>query len=288
MRISHALQAALIIALFYFFRVLPLDAASWIGGRIGRLIGPLLKHQCTIARCNLALAFPEKSDAERERILRGMWEHLGRNAAEMGHFRGNALYSRISCKQLYYFPAPGQQVLFISGHVGHWELTYPVPFEHGVPVTVAYRHLNNTYLDRFMVKLRSSHCNAMFPKGPKGSVRMMSALKRKESIALLVDQKMNEGIAVPFFGREAMTAPAVAQLALRFKLPIIPARVMRTQGCHFVAAAYPPLDVPRTGDEEADIRAIMLAINKLLENWICEYPEQWLWIHRRWEKDMYV
>ena len=101
-------------------------------------------------------------------------------------------------------------------------------------------------------------------------------------LALLVDQKMNDGIAVPFFGRDAMTAPAAAQLALRFGCAIMPARVERLHGARFRITMSPPIAAPRTGDRHADMRAIMGEINRVIEGWVRERPEMWLWLHRRW------
>jgi len=99
---------------------------------------------------------------------------------------------------------------------------------------------------------------------------------------MLVDQKMNNGIAVPFFGRPAMTAPALAQLALRFDCPVVPARVVRLNGAHFQLIVYPPLEVAKTGDREHDTLTLMTQVNTMIEGWIRERPEQWLWLHNRW------
>ncbi|MBV8939122.1 MAG: lauroyl acyltransferase, partial [Alphaproteobacteria bacterium] len=140
---------------------------------------------------------------------------------------------------------------------------------------------------RIINRVRLHHASNMFPKGIRGASRMAHALKNGESLALLIDQKMNEGVAVPFFGHDAMTAPAIAQLAVKYGLAIIPARVVRTRGAHFRATAFPPLAVARSGDEEADTKAVLLTLHKLLEEWIRERPEQWLWIHRRWPKEFY-
>ena len=99
---------------------------------------------------------------------------------------------------------------------------------------------------------------------------------------MLVDQKMNDGIAVPFFGRAAMTAPALAQLGLRYRCPVVPVRLERLAGCRFRVTIHPPLSFPDTGDQAADVRTTMTAVNALLEGWIRAGPEQWLWLHRRW------
>lgn len=285
-KLKHLMEAGALFLVMAFFRALPLDAASALGGWLGRRIGPMLR-QTQVAKRNLAFAFPEKSEAEREAICGRMWDHLGRVLAEFAHLPGNKLFACMSFSGLHHLPPPGKPVLFVSGHFGNWELLAPSACLYGVPVTMVYRHINNPYVDRFIARRRARYTSGMLPKGPRGALRLARALRAKESLALLVDQKMNEGISVPFFGREAMTAPAVAQLALRFTMPIIPTRVVRTHGAHFQATAYPPLAISRTGDEAADIRAILLELNRLLEGWIREYPEQWFWIHRRFAKECY-
>lgn len=286
LKLKYLLEALLCLAAWAVFRLLPLDAASWLGGRMGRIFGPLLRQHRT-ALTNLALVFPEKPESERRHIAMRMWDHLGRVLAEFSHFSGNSLIGRVSFSGLENLPPPGKAVIFVSGHFGNWELTYPAAYEHGVPITLVYRHFNNPYVDRMMGALRRSHCSNMIQKGLRGAPKMARALKEGESLAMLVDQKMNEGIAVPFFGHPAMTAPAFAQFAMRFNLPIIPAHVVRTGGVHFRAIAHSPLSIPKSGDEEADVRAILLAMHTFLEGWIREHPEQWFWVHRRWPKEVY-
>src|SRR5437868_1155842 len=112
--------------------------------------------------------------------------------------------------------------------------------------------------------------------------RHVGPLRRGGHVSLLADQKLNEGIAVPFFGRPAMTAPALALLALRFGCAILPARVERLRGARFRLTLYPPLDMPRSGDRDGDVMTIMTAVNSTLEAWISERPEQWFWVHSRW------
>lgn len=279
--LSYRLQALALKILFAFFRLLPLDTASNIGGMLGRKIGPFLSAHRT-AQKNLEMIFPEKTPTEIAHILRGMWDNLGRVAAELPYLPTEALYSRVTLKGSENFPKPGQPVLFFSAHLGNWELTYPTAFESGLSMTLIYRHANNPYVDKLITNMRQSRCTHLLPKGPRGALKMAHAIKRGDAIAMLIDQKMNDGIAVPFFGRPAMTAPAIAKLALRYDLPIIPARVARTSGCHFETTIFPPLAYEKTGDEEADVLAIMIRINALLENWIREEPEQWFWVHKRW------
>lgn len=280
----HRLQALGFFAAYYVLRALPLDAASWLGGRMGRLFGPHMKA-ARYARRNLEFAFPEQTPAEREALLPRMWEHLGRVMGEFAHLPGNGLYSRMSVKGLE--NAPLVPALYIGAHIGNWELSYALAYEHGIPIGLVYRQANNPYIEPVIVRHRLSHASSVFPKGQRGAARMAKAIRRGESMAILMDQKMNEGIPIPFFGREAMTAPAVAQLALRYHMPIVPAMVVRTKGCHFQATVFPPIEVVRSGDEAADVRAILTAINAMLEGWIRQYPEQWFWVHRRWDKRLY-
>ncbi|MBV8939107.1 MAG: lauroyl acyltransferase, partial [Alphaproteobacteria bacterium] len=131
--VKYILQAALFAGLMLFFRALPLETASALGGWLGGRLGRHLKTLVHVARVNLALAFPQKSVEEREAILSAMWAHLGRLAGEFPHLPGNALLNRISYEGLHHLPPPGQVALFVSGHFGNWELTYPTAFEHGVP-----------------------------------------------------------------------------------------------------------------------------------------------------------
>jgi len=285
--IKHRFEGVLVRALFALSAALPLDVASAVGGWMARRFGPVIAssaHKTAIR--NLKMIYPEKSDEERARMLERIWDNLGRTAAELPHLPGKELPSRMQIEGVEHLTAHGKQMLFISGHFGNWELNYVISHLHNVPTTLIYRHANNPYVDNIMVKIRSTRCSNMFQKGGKGAIKMAHALKNGESIAMLIDQKMNDGIAVPFFGRDAMTAPAVAHIAMRYELPIIPARVVRVGGAHFKATIYPPLAYEITGDKEKDALAIMTAINQTLEDWIREYPEQWFWVHRRWPKEI--
>jgi KDO2-lipid IV(A) lauroyltransferase len=278
---TYLLEALAVKLLFTLFRLLPLDISSAIGGEIGRLIGPFFSAHKT-ARRNLGAAFPEKTPREVKAILGDMWENLGRTAAEMSSVPGTRLTSRIEVVGAQYFPPLGKPVLFFGGHLGNWELLYPIAYDRGVHLTLIYRHINNPYVDKMVGAIRRSHSNEIIAKGLRGGVKMLAALKRGGSIAMLIDQKLNTGLPIPFFGRDAMTATAIADIALKYDIPIIPARVIRTQGAHFKGVIYPPLAYEKTGDREKDTRAVMTEINAMLEGWIREHPEQWFWVHRRW------
>jgi KDO2-lipid IV(A) lauroyltransferase len=280
-KLKHLTEALGLRLLFALLRLLPLDAASWLGGALGRLIGPFLSAHKTAER-NIAMALPQLSPAERHRLLSGMWDNLGRVAAELPHLPRETLFDRIHVHGSEYIPQDGSAAIFFSGHLGNWELTHPIARKHGVPVTLIYREANNPYVDKIIFDLRATQSANLLAKGPKSAIKLARAIKSGHSLAMLIDQKMNDGIPVLFFGRDAMTAPAIAELALRYNMRIIPARIVRTGGCHFEAHVYAPLPLANTGDTEKDVRAIMLQINRMLEAWIREYPEQWFWVHKRW------
>ena len=281
MRLQHVVEASLLRALFAFLRALPLDSASALGGFLGRRIGPFFSAHKTALR-NLVRVFPEKPEAWRREIRERMWENLGRVAAELPHLPGQVLINRLVIRGEEHLPKTGESALFFSGHLGNWELLPSIPHYRGVPITLVYRHANNPLVDKIIAGIRAVHSDNMIAKGPRGAFKLAKALKRKESICMLVDQKMNDGISVPFFGKPAMTAPAIAQLALHYDMPIIPARVVRTGGAHFEVTIDPPVAFEKTGDKDADQRAIMTTINARIETWIREHPEQWFWVHKRW------
>lgn len=286
--LTHRFHAALVRGLFAFSRALPLDVASGLGGFLGRTLGPRVASSAQRAAiANLKLIFPDMGEDERNALLSRMWDNLGRTAAELPHLPSGKLYARVKVGGAEHFPPEGKNTLFFSAHYGNWELAGPMAHNHGVPLSVIYRHANNPIVDKLIADIRGTQCVSLFPKGPRGAVKMAHALKKGISMAMLIDQKMNDGIAVPFFGYDAMTAPAIAMLALRYDLPIIPARVVRTHGAHFEGTVFPPLAYEKTGDNEKDILAIMTAINKMLEDWIRQHPEQWFWVHRRWPKELF-
>ena len=144
-----------------------------------------------------------------------------------------------------------------------------------------YRAGNNPLLDRMITRFRGDE-GELIPKGRVAARRAIAALRRGTHLTLLADQKMNDGIPVPCFGHPAMTAPALAVLALRVDCDVLPARVERLDGAHFRLAVFPPLPVTRSGDFHADTAALMTGVNATLEEWIRDRPEQWLWVHRRW------
>ena len=148
-----------------------------------------------------------------------------------------------------------------------------------------YRGLNNPWLDRLLGRYRAALGSRYHAKGATAARAMVAALKRGDSVGILVDQKLNEGIALPFFGRDAMTSTAPAKLALRFRAPVLCIRLERLGGANFRLTVRPPLPLPDSGDADADTESVTRQINAVVEGWIRERPEQWLWLHRRWPRE---
>ena len=283
----HVCEAAAAYALFALLGVLPVGWASAVGAALGGSIGPMLPvHRQGLD--NLARALPELSPAEVRRCARRMWRHLGRVATEYPHlhrFSVDApdgrieLVGRAHLEEARRSPTGG---IFVSGHIGNWEIAALTLEQGGIPATVVYRAANNPIVDRMISRFRSALMQHLVPKGHDGTRELVRTLGAGRHVALLVDQKLNTGIPVPFFGRDAMTAPAVATFALRYDCPVWPIRVERLAGASFRVTVYPKLATPQEGTREERVRAIMIAINQVLEDWIRERPEQWLWLHRRW------
>ena len=153
--------------------------------------------------------------------------------------------------------------------------------QYGISVAQIYRAANNPLVDRMITRFRGTD-GELIPKGTVAARRAIAVLRRGAHLTMLADQKMNDGIPVPFFGRPAMTSSALASLALRFDCDVLPARVERLGGAHFRLTVFPPLPLPRSGDHHADVAALMARVNQTLEEWIRDRPEEWFWLHRRW------
>jgi Kdo2-lipid IVA lauroyltransferase/acyltransferase len=285
--IAHRLEALGAALMFGLFRLLPLDAASALGGFLGRLVGPRL-GVTKRAAINLRRALPALDAVAARHIMRGMWDNLGRVIAEYPHlvefkvYAGDGRIEFVGNDIIEPILASGRSVIFISAHYGNWEIAAMAATQRGLDVAEIYRAANNPLIDRLIASYRYRIGSELIPKGVVAARRSIAAVRDGRHLAVLVDQKMNDGIKVPFFGRDAMTAPAVAQLALRFDCAIVPARVERTRGARFRIVLSPPIPVTKTGDRHADTLAIMSAVNAEIERWVRERPEMWLWLHRRW------
>lgn len=287
-RWRYGLEAGFARLAFALSRLLGPDRGSAFGGWLARTIGPRLAlHRKAATRLRRAL--PELDEAAVEATLRGMWDNLGRTAAEYPHLaelspasgtgrtivQGGEIVEQVR--------DAGRGGIFFSAHLGNWELLSPTAGGRGLPLTLVYREANNPAVETLIQKARrAADPGRHLAKGSAGARHLMAALARGECLGMLMDQKLNDGIPAPFFGREAMTAPALARLALRFRCPVVPARIERLNGAHFRVTILPPLPLPESGDLQADTLALTSQVNAILEDWIRARPEQWFWVHNRW------
>ncbi len=293
--LAHRAEFALALALGAFFRIIGVDAASWIAGRFMRIAGPLIAPIQHRGRVNLKIAFPDLADEEANAILRDVWENLGRTTAEFAHlprFDPDASPSRVKVdgrEKIEAIVAGGRPAIFVSGHFGNWEVMSIVMRAVGLDYGVIYRAANNPLIDGLIIRERARVMSRrQIPKGKRGGREMIDALKSGASLAMLVDQKLNTGgIASPFFGRPAMTAPAAARLALKYGAPVIPIEIERLQGARFRVVFHDAVPFAPSGDSGADTQSLTDLINLELEKFIRARPGQWLWLHRRWPKDAY-
>lgn len=289
--ISHPLQGVIAHGLAFLMGLIPLDMASALGGFLGRSLGPHLKVSKR-AKDNLEKAFPHKSPDDIQKIILGMWDNLGRVAFEFAHVPKINIYQHperfeiVGIENINLLRDDERCGIFFSAHMANWEFSPLGCAQHSpaLPVHSIYREPDNPWTRSLFAKRKPPGCQ-LIPKGSKGARQALQLLKSGEHLALLVDQKMNNGIAVPFFGREAMTAPAMAQFALKFDCPIVPMRIERIKGATFRLTFFPPINIAKTGNRQKDVLNIMTQVNQTLEGWISERPEQWLWLHRRWPKN---
>jgi KDO2-lipid IV(A) lauroyltransferase len=285
--VVHPIEAAVAFAVYVLFKLLPLETASAVGGWLGRTVGPRLSLT-ERARRNLRRAFPEKTESEIAAIVRAMWDNLGRVAAEFPHLGEIDVYDPagpvkvIGAEWVDSLREDGKPGFFFSAHFGNWEIVSLGATQRGLPLDRVYRAANNRLVEWLYRLGRAAVEGALIPKGP-GSVRpLLRSLKSGNHLGMLVDQKMNDGVPAPFFGRDAMTSSALVDLALRFDCPVVPARVERVNGAHFRLVIGPPMELAKSEDRHADIAANTARMNAIVESWVRERPDHWLWLHNRW------
>jgi Kdo2-lipid IVA lauroyltransferase/acyltransferase len=289
-KLRYWLEAAVFFSFIGLFRALGVDRASAVGGFLGRNIFYRMRLSDR-ARGNLKTAYPEKSAAEIEIIIREMWENLGRTVAEyphLDHFSYKGADPRIEIENMALgvrIVEEDKPILFVSGHFGNWEIMPLAAAQYGVEGGLVYRPVNNPYVDRWIVRQRAKNGpKDQITKGAQGTKRIFTLLRAGKAIFLLVDQKTDEGVPAPFFGRTAMTTPAPAALALKLGATILPVSNERLDGARFRMTIHEPIMFEPSGDHERDVLALTARINEVLEQCVRYRPSQWLWIHRRWPK----
>lgn len=257
--------------------------ASWIFYQLGRYT-----KASNTARRNIKKVYPNLTDAEVENIVRGVWDNAGRLIAEYSNpqdFRGEEGQKRIEIVGLENFLKlrdDGKPGIIFSGHIGNWQAITHFATDNGLELTQLYRTANSPWTDREMMKRQLQCVPKVIRKGRNGSREIMKLLNEGGHLMILVDQKLNEGIEVPFLGRPAMTAPAIARMALRYGCPVVPAWAERIHDSHFRVYFEPAIEYTPTGDLNVDTYNFMLKVNQTLDRWVNKRPDLWFWLHNRW------
>ena len=263
-------------------------------GRVTRFIGRRLRED-QVGRENLTAAFPEKSQEEIEAILAGVWDNLGRFGAEFAHLDHIWDYdvdhpekdSRVEfgarTKQLFdQLRDDGKPALIFTSHLGSWELPALGAVAHGLDCAILYRRPNSESADRAIERIRAVNMGTLIPAGRDAPLKLAEALKNNQHAVMLVDQYLTNGVEVTFFGRKTRANPMLARLLRQIECPVHGVRVIRLPGHRFRAELSEEVKPVRDAAGQIDIQGTMQAVTSVVEGWIREYPDQWLWLHRRW------
>ncbi len=275
------------------FRTLPVEKASALGGALLRTLGPMTPvHH--VAQTNLDIAFPGLSAKARRDLLIEVWDNFGRLVGEFPHLNSFSIYSdnpRVEvtgAERLDQISDSRRGAVLISGHFANWEVMAMAIVKRGVPCRVTYRPANNYFIDRRIVETRAAYgIRLQAAKGKEGGMGLLRALAKGEAVAVMNDQKYNEGVEVPLFGRPAMTADGPTRLARKYGCPLVPMSVKRLPHARFRVTVHEPIDVDRSDDEERAVVNTVRRINAFVEDRVHEAPAEWFWVHRRWPKTIY-
>ena len=280
--IKYFIQFLFISILFILFKALGLKLSSTFSKLIFGLLGPFFRSKQIINK-NILKAFPNLNDTEINKISKTMWENYGRILSEYMFMNEFRLKNKIEVRGqeiLDKIKRDNEQVIFISGHFNNFELMAMHIEKSGIDLAAIYRPLNNKFLNYFMEKIRKKYiCKNQIKKGSSGTRQLLSLFKKGSSIALMIDQRVSEGIKSNFFKHDAFTTTIPAQFVKKFKCKVVPIYIERIEGIKFRLTIDSPINFLK--DEK--IETITLMLNSLLEKMILKNPGQWIWSHNRWK-----
>lgn len=282
---QNLLESRLLKGAIWLFRLIPVDIASAVMGKSWRLFAPLnARHKRAVE--HLEAALPETSEREREKIVRAMWENLGRVAAETFHIDRLMVqdyrFEPVADDETMELMRSGAGCLLVSFHSANWELCVQPIAREGLAITGVYQALRNPKADKALTRLRKDlYKGGLLSKSHETARKIIRTLKEGGIVAMMGDLRETRGIQVPFFGQTAYANPVPASLARSCNVPIVLGRVIRKKGVNFRIEAR-TIRVQVTEDRQADIQAATEEIHRIFEGWIRERPEQWMWIHRKW------
>ncbi|MDO9412377.1 MAG: lipid A biosynthesis lauroyl acyltransferase [Pseudolabrys sp.] len=294
---GNAVAGAAAVGLLKLLRLANPDTLANFGGWLARTIAPLFKEN-QIGRENLTLAFPEKSPQEIETILRGVWDNLGRSGAEFAQLdrlwdydvdhpekKSRVEFRPIDTERFNTLRDDGKPALIFAAHLANWELPAICAATHHLDSAVLYRRPNIPAIDKWLRETRSASMGNLIATGLDAPIKISNALKNGAHVGMLVDQYFLRGVEVTFFGRKTMANPLLARLAQHYDCPIHGTRIVRLPGNRFRAEFTEEIKPARDETGKIDIAATTQIITNVIEGWIRENPEQWLWLHRRWRPE---
>jgi KDO2-lipid IV(A) lauroyltransferase len=283
--IKYFLQFIFIIVLFSFFKILGLNISSALGGKLFEKIGPLFRSK-ELIHSNLKKAFPGINLENLDKVTKLMWNNYGRVFAEymfIKQFREDITNKNIIIEGqqiLEDIKANNKSVVFISGHLSNFELMAMHIEKSGIKLAAIYRPLNNIFLNKIMERIRKKYiCKYQIKKGLGGMKKLIQLKKLNYSTALMIDQRVSQGIKSEFFNQNALTTTVPAQLIKKFKIPIVPLSIERMNNINFKIVIKKPIIF----ENEETTKSITDKLNLVLEKMIIYKPEQWIWSHNRWK-----
>jgi len=280
--IKYFLQFLIIVILFLIFKIIGLKNSTYISGKLFNFFGPLFRSN-KICHNNLSLAFPELNKLERNKIIKNMWFNYGGILAEYIFIKKIKYSKNIKVENQFILDSikeKSEPVIFVSGHFNNFELMAMHIEKSGIDLAAIYRPLNNKFLNPIMEQIRKTHiCKKQIKKGISGTKKVLKYFKNGTSIALMIDQRVSEGISCDFFGRKALTTTIPAQFVKKFNCKVVPIYIQREQADNFKLEILRPIEFSK----DATIELITLNLNQVLENLIKRNPDQWIWSHNRWK-----
>ncbi|MDB3888271.1 lysophospholipid acyltransferase family protein [Candidatus Pelagibacter sp.] len=285
-KLKYSLQFFIIIILFFIYKLLGLRLSAALSGYIFLLFGPLFRSS-SLTEKNLFKALPNSTGTERAKILKNMWFNYGQILSEymyINKFRNSPNFANkiiIENQEiLEKIKLNKEPVIFISGHFNNFELMAMHIEKTGIDLAAVYRPLNNIFLNPLMEQIRKKYiCKNQIKKGISGTKELLRQFKKKTSIALMIDQRVSEGIKSNLFNEKALTTTIPAQFVRRFKSSIVPIYIERLKKNNFKIKIYEPIKFR----ENDSIEFITLYLNQVLEKMILKNPDQWIWTHNRWK-----
>ncbi len=283
--LKYLIQFLLTILSFMIFKLLGPKLSSHVSGKVFEKIGPFFRSEETI-KSNIRKAIPNIDSKNLAKMSRLMWNNYGRIFAEyifIKDFRFGKLGEKIEIEGqeiLEDIRKNKKQVIFISGHLSNFELMAMFIEKSGIKLSAIYRPLNNIFLNKIMEEIREKYiCKNQIKKGIGGLKKLISLKKNNYSTALMIDQRVSEGIMSNFFNKKALTTTIPSQLIKKFNIPIVPVYIERIEDINFKIIINEPIIF----SNESSTQNITDELNKILENMILKKPEYWIWSHNRWK-----